>query len=376
MIYLRFIARFKKNWYLILGYLFLMMIGLEIIARLFIANAWVLKTTSDFSSLKWQLKWESDHSNPQPTQFQIDVFDPVLGWSQKKGLKNAEFMAKTVNFSAAGTRGTTEYTQKKPADKFRILIVGDSFTFGDQVSDSETYAAYLENILPNTEVLNFGVHGYGLDQMLLMLQRQAPIYQPDLVIFGYIYDDLHRTILSFREYQKPRFKIKSGQLVAPLLISEPAVLIEKAKKRSGILTALELIYDRIKFHTYPGDEIRISSQLIMQAAINLAAENKFQLVFLFLPTGDEMLDQNHKITYPEKLATDLCSSSSAKFFSARKYFNQATLTGINFNTKVHYQPYVHEIIAKGLAKDLRIFLEASQATQAAVSEVGPTGSNL
>jgi hypothetical protein len=41
------------------------------------------------------------------------------------------------------------------------LILGDSFTFGDEVSDNETYSYYLQQMLPHTEVINMGVHGYG-----------------------------------------------------------------------------------------------------------------------------------------------------------------------------------------------------------------------
>jgi hypothetical protein len=34
------------------------------------------------------------------------------------------------------------------------LILGDSFTFGDEVSDDETYSAHLQAMLPHTEIIN------------------------------------------------------------------------------------------------------------------------------------------------------------------------------------------------------------------------------
>jgi hypothetical protein len=47
-----------------------------------------------------------------------------------------------------------------------VLVVGDSFTFGDEVSNSETWPACLERKL-NRGVDNGGVFGYGAAQSLL-----------------------------------------------------------------------------------------------------------------------------------------------------------------------------------------------------------------
>ena len=50
--------------------------------------------------------------------------------------------------------------------KSAYLAVGDCFTFGDEVEDSETWAAHLEEVL-NKRVLNAGVGVYGIDQDFL-----------------------------------------------------------------------------------------------------------------------------------------------------------------------------------------------------------------
>ncbi len=46
-------------------------------------------------------------------------------------------------------------------------MFGDSCMFGEEVDDHETLAVYLEQRLSHAEVMNFGVHGYGLGQMVL-----------------------------------------------------------------------------------------------------------------------------------------------------------------------------------------------------------------
>jgi hypothetical protein len=101
------------------------------------------------------------------------------------GLRDvAVFGDKLLNSNSHGLRGTTEYTIEKPHDTRRVVVLGDSFAFGEEVSDDETLSAILGTLLRGAEVLNFGVHGYGHDQMLLYLQEEVVRYHPDVVLLG------------------------------------------------------------------------------------------------------------------------------------------------------------------------------------------------
>ena len=53
-----------------------------------------------------------------------------------------------------------------------ILAVGDSFTFGDEVNDGQTWPAQLQ-LLTGRRVLNGGVSGYGFDQIVLRAEQLA-----------------------------------------------------------------------------------------------------------------------------------------------------------------------------------------------------------
>ncbi len=67
--------------------------------------------------------------------------------------------------------------------KFRILVLGDSFTEGMQVEQDETFPKLLEQRLGNgVEVLNAGVAAYGTDSELLFWEREGWKYRPDLVL--------------------------------------------------------------------------------------------------------------------------------------------------------------------------------------------------
>jgi hypothetical protein len=67
-----------------------------------------------------------------------------------------------------------------------------SFTFGQEVGDDETWSCFLQNLLPGSEVINFGVQAYGHDQMLLYLQEEGIKYHPDIVILGFVSMDMRR----------------------------------------------------------------------------------------------------------------------------------------------------------------------------------------
>ena len=58
-----------------------------------------------------------------------------------------------------------------------ILAVGNSFTFGDEVSDDATWPAQLE-AETRRRVVNAGVFGYGLDQTILRAEQLVSVESP------------------------------------------------------------------------------------------------------------------------------------------------------------------------------------------------------
>lgn len=174
------------------------------------------------------------------------VFDDQLGWvvAKSRGAKDpyrrfqSEEQRKRAPrdveiyvSSAEGIRSPAvgvSFASRRPAH--RVALVGDSFTFGLEVVYEDTWGAHLETALDNdTQVLNFGVDGYGVDQAVRRYERDVVSWRPEIVILGIIADDLRRTMcvygfLCFSSYgeipfPKPRFVLDSGalrQLNAPL----------------------------------------------------------------------------------------------------------------------------------------------------------------
>ena len=65
----------------------------------------------------------------------------------------------------------------------KILVLGDSFTFGAGVADEETFASLLDNMLGDeVSVVNGGQPGYGLFQIEATLRRLVDMVRPEIVV--------------------------------------------------------------------------------------------------------------------------------------------------------------------------------------------------
>ena len=155
--------------------------------------------------------WRARFVMAQPPELRVHRLDARLGWEPQPGHRS-----EGITINALGAR-SAELPVERPAGERRIVVVGDSFTFGEGVHDGETWIARMERDLavalssrePGASVrtLNFGVMGYGLDQQVLRLEERALDHGPDLVLLALFGPDLDRNELSFRDYAKPRFEL-------------------------------------------------------------------------------------------------------------------------------------------------------------------------
>jgi lysophospholipase L1-like esterase len=151
-----------------------------------------------------------------------------------------------VTHNALGFRGP-EVSPAKPPGGIRVLMLGDSFTYGIGVADDESFSARLEALDPRLEVLNTGVNGYGTAQELLLLRDQGLALDPDVVIVNFFWNDVGNNF--GRKF--PLFELKAGELVWP----EPMVVdeVQPAPKRRQWLRhsyVYRFVSDRLKILSY------------------------------------------------------------------------------------------------------------------------------
>jgi lysophospholipase L1-like esterase len=114
-----------------------------------------------------------------------------------------------------GLRGP-DFDGKQPGER-RILTVGDSITFGWEISDdADTYPGQLQALLDaraapgrRFRVINAGVPRYTSEQVLRFLQDRAPELQPDLVVACVGWNDL---AYSYSPDWYPRISLGRGPL--------------------------------------------------------------------------------------------------------------------------------------------------------------------
>jgi hypothetical protein len=94
--------------------------------------------------------------------------------------------------NSLGWRGSREYREKKETD-YRVLMLGDSFTYGFGVNDDQTFAARVEKDLRacrlSVEVLNGGNPGRGTDYELKLFQAVGAKFHPDVTVLCFFSND-------------------------------------------------------------------------------------------------------------------------------------------------------------------------------------------
>lgn len=142
--------------------------------------------------------------------------DPVLSMrlvANYRGRdRNFEYST-LVRTNSLGLRDR-EYPKNYKAD-FRILVLGDSFTFGIGVNLEDTYVKLLEKrlkeIYPDKrcEVINCGVPSVGTDYEYMFLKEMGNRFRPDVVLVGFFTgNDVSDTLIGY-----DRYEIKDGLLI-------------------------------------------------------------------------------------------------------------------------------------------------------------------
>ncbi len=87
------------------------------------------------------------------------------------------------------------YSPEKPDGAFRVMLLGDSFTYGVGLTDVERYGNILAQLLQRfwpdrqIEVLNFGQPATCATEYLAVLRQHIDEVQPDRIVMGFCYND-------------------------------------------------------------------------------------------------------------------------------------------------------------------------------------------
>jgi hypothetical protein len=133
-----------------------------------------------------------------------------------------------VRFNSQGMRQSREFDKTKQEGVTRIAFLGDSYTANVRMPVGYSFTEPLDYLLNAdampSEVLNFGVDGYGPDQEYLQLVDDVLPFKPDMVFYVYCKNDIRNVLenelfdldasqnLIYKPYNKSFFKNISKEL--------------------------------------------------------------------------------------------------------------------------------------------------------------------
>ncbi len=174
-----------------------------------------------------------------------------------------------------GLRNPPVSSGKRSGDSFRILLIGDSFTFCKGVTLADSWPMVFQRTLAenriSAEVLNAGVQAYDTRQELIYLKRIFSRYQPDLVILTLMAND----IWSNRLLEDNSQAEQTGSIVQAR--DEKPFILHSVKFFQSLLMRQDWLYSRIylsrrrsqyfqtPFTSEVEDQLRITKELLGQA---------------------------------------------------------------------------------------------------------------
>ncbi len=170
-------AKYCKNIFLLLSVIFIILLFFEITLRL------AYPLYSNYNTEMWRYaKDVKELSN-----------NPLIAHQHRPNA--ASFLYGTeIRTNSIGWR---DYEYDSSTDNYRIMILGDSITFGWGVDFNYTFPKILERLLrennKNTEVINTGVGNYNSEMEVNAFFEKGIKYGPDMIVLAYYINDAEIT---------------------------------------------------------------------------------------------------------------------------------------------------------------------------------------
>jgi hypothetical protein len=121
-----------------------------------------------------------------PVQFAVDPDRGFIPVPNQRALRTLPGVyAYRYSNNSMGLRGPEIHAKTKP----RILVLGDSFTYGIGVNDEETFCSILQSQMPGYEIINAGNPGKGTDYALKFYRTKGKELEPDVLILVFCGND-------------------------------------------------------------------------------------------------------------------------------------------------------------------------------------------
>lgn len=299
--------------------------------------------------------------------------DPVTIYSLKPNLSVTHTVPGDfrVHYStnSLGFRDT-EIVDPEPAEKCRILGLGDSFTMGSGVEEDETYLSILEAKLNNpspaqVEVINAGVAGWGTSHELELLSDSGSFFKPDLVLVGFYPNDIEDSLRS------GLYRLGDNCGVVPVPYEErPAYYPEKEfitnlplynflASNSALFNWVRGTYTRMRAPaTQATDTIPLECEggndsplnferQLMQRMLEATSDLDADLIFIIMPPSP--LHHRPRLANVDDVLS-ICNDEAFQCLDLRPAFEESglQLEELYYRHDIHWRPATHEIAAQAI----------------------------
>lgn len=229
-------------------------------------------------------------ANNQSIGLEDRTLGHVLRPNSHSIVKTPEFLVEYY-INRDGMRDEKLHKQTKLADTTRVLLIGDSFTYGEANHYDDIWPVIFERrILEqgyDADIIKAGVPGFDTTKELQYLKRLYPIYKPDIVVFVFLPNDLFtNTPLDNNASTNYDWVVRAGadkkiQLHSLILFKRLLLEIDY------IYTQLYYITPRSQYFIHPmttqvDNQIELTKNLLSEAAA-YCKERNAEFIVLSIP---------------------------------------------------------------------------------------------
>ena len=133
------------------------------------------------------------YGNPPPYYYpQVRHVRTAYGYKPEPNQTNTYTLNQLTLTNSRGFRGG-EFAGPKPRDVVRVMVLGDSLTFGNTVALEDIYTEVLARRFraqdPTIEIVNTSAGGWNLDVEISLLEQEGLAYEPDVLVLAFFPND-------------------------------------------------------------------------------------------------------------------------------------------------------------------------------------------
>ncbi len=260
---------------------------------------------------------------------------PILGW--------------TGNFDSISL---LHHDSNSAGEKKAVLLYGDSFAASVAENKFQDILNNDDEFSEDNYLLNYGVNGYGLGQIYLLLKNTIHLYDDPVIILSFMTLDTDRSVMSFRSGQKPFFHIRNDRVVqGDIKIGKEALkfLDENPPEINSYALSFLMRNKHLSpfFKIFSGNENRkkeileVNKYLINQIVTELRKKKLKFLFVLFHPFRDMESDRDifsNKTDWRTEFIIDEFKILGVSYISARDIIQKDALLKGKNERKQYFLP--------------------------------------